>query len=374
MIEFLNLKPKTFGLDISDFSLKIANLKKKGKFLTLASWGETTIEPGIVEEGEIKNEEALVKIIRESLKGVRGEKITTKNVIAALPEKKSFLQVIQTPRMKEEDLASAIQFEAENYIPLPIEEVYLDFQIVKPLYDHLDHLDILLVASPKNIVDSYVSCLEKAGLSPQVLEIETQSIARALVKNEISLSPVLLIDFGKSATIFIIYSGRCLRFASTIPISSQHLTQAISKNMEIDLIEAEKLKLKYNLKTLEEGGKIEKKNIKNRKVFEAMIPVLSDMVGQIKRCVSYYHTHGTHEHLGSNGKKLEKIILCGKGANLEGLADFLSVSLKIPVEIGNPWINILPEPLKEVPELSFKDSLGYTTALGLALRGIRESN
>jgi Tfp pilus assembly PilM family ATPase len=206
------------------------------------------------------------------------------------------------------------------------------------------------------------------------LEIETQSIARALVKNEISLSPVLLIDFGKSATIFIIYSGCCLRFASTIPISSQHLTQAISKNMEIDLVEAEKLKLKYNLKTLEEGGKIEKKNIKNKKLFEAMIPVLSDMIGQIKRCVSYYHTHGTHEHLGSNGKKLEKIILCGKGANLEGLADFLSASLKIPVEIGNPWINILPEPLKEVPELSFKDSLGYTTALGLALRGIRESN
>jgi len=101
MLEFLTLEPKSFGLDFSDLSLKIIKLKKKGKFLSLASWGEVKIKPGIIEEGEIKNETALVEIIKEGLNKVKGEKLKTRNVVASLPEKKAFLQVIQMPKMKE---------------------------------------------------------------------------------------------------------------------------------------------------------------------------------------------------------------------------------------------------------------------------------
>ncbi|MDP2967330.1 MAG: pilus assembly protein PilM, partial [bacterium] len=133
---------------------------------------------------------------------------------------------------------------------------------------------------------------------------------------------------------------------------------------KIDLIGAEKLKLKYGLTTKAgpEGGE----------VFEALIPALTDLIEQIKAHLSYYQTHASHEHLSPNGKKVSKILLCGGGANLKGLTDFLSSELKIPVELGNPWINILPKPLKEVPELPYEKSLSYTTALGLALRGVRE--
>ena len=103
-----------------------------------------------------------------------------------------------------------------------------------------------------------------------------------------------------------------------------------------------------------------------------MIPALTDLIEQIKRYLSYYQTHASHEHLPPNGKGVSKIFLCGGGANLKRLTDFLSTELKIPVELGNPWINILPEPLKEVPELPFEKSLSYTTALGLALRELKE--
>src|SRR4030042_6291945 len=136
MVEFLNLKPEVFGLDISDLSLKIAKLKKRGKSLTLSSFGEEEIKPGIMKEGEIQDENELSKIIKEGLKKVKGEKLKTKYVIASLPEEKAFLQVIQLPKMPEEDLKSAVVYEAENYIPLPIEEVYLDSQIVPALHDH----------------------------------------------------------------------------------------------------------------------------------------------------------------------------------------------------------------------------------------------
>jgi len=377
MLKFLPLKPKAFGLDLSDLSLKITKLKKKGKFLCLDSWGETEIKPGIIEDGEIKNEAALTEIIKEGLSKVKGKKIKIREVVTSLPEKKAFLQVIQMPKMEEGELKKAIPFEAENYIPLPIEEVYLDFQIVPPVYDHLDHFDILIAAIPKETTYPYVSCLKKAGLLPQALEIESQSISRALIKNGVSPFPIAIIDFGRSRASFIIFSGYSLRFTSSIPISSQKLTEAISQTLKVNLTEAEKLKLKYGLKMPE-------KNAKYKGISEAMIPLLTDLARQIKKYLRYYQTHAGHEHLepDSSGrasrpisetskKKIEKILLCGRGANLKGLADFLSSELKISVKPGNPWINILSEPLKEVPELSFEESLGYTTVLGLTLRGVK---
>lgn len=366
-MNFLSLKPESFGLDISDLSLKIAKLKKKGNYFKLVSWGETMLEQGIIEEGEIKNKEALVKSIREAISKVSGEKIRTKNVVVSLPEKKAFFQVIQLPKMAEEELKTAVLFEAENYIPLPMEKVYLDFQTVVPLFNHLDHLDILLGAAPKETVDPYLFCLKEAGLAPRIFEVESQAISRALIKNDISFSTVFIIDFGKSRSSFIIFSGCCLRFTASIPISSFHLTKAISQSMEIDLDEAEKLKIKYGLQTL---GR-EAKDKKSKEVFEAMIPSLSVLVDQIKKYINYYQTHSPHEHLLPGSKEVGNIIICGRGANLKGLIDFLSAELKMPVALGNPWINILPEPLKEIPEMTFKESLGYTSALGLALRGIK---
>lgn len=363
MIDFLTLKPEAFGLDISDLSLKILKLKKRGDSLILASFGETKITPGTIEGGEIKNEEALAKIIKEAVSKVKGERIKTKYVVCSLPEEKAFLQIIQMPSMKEEEIKQAVYFEAENYIPLPIEEVYLDFQIVKPVINHLDHSDVLITAMPKKVIDSYVVSLKKAGLILKVLEIESQAVARSLIKNAISPSPLFLIDLGATRTSFIIFSGYSLRFTSSIPISSQKFTEAIAKHLEIDLSEAEKLKIKYGL----EGKDKEGKEVSDILSFHSR-----DLIKQIKTCLFYYHTHIHHEHLPLDGKEVEKIFLCGGGANLKGLANFLSLELKIPVDLGNPWVNILPEPLKEVPELSYEKSLAYAAALGLALRGIKK--
>jgi len=359
MLNFLDLKPEAFGLDISDLSLKILKLKKKKNFLSLASFGEDEIKPEIIEGGEIKNVEALGKIIKEAVSKIKGEKIKTKYVVCSLPEEKAFLQIIQMPMMKEEELKKAIYFEAENYIPLPMEEVYLDYQIVKPVINHLDHFDVLIIAMPKKVIDPYVLALKKAGLIPKILEIESQAIARALVRNGVSPSSLLLIDLGATRSSFIIFSGYSLRFTSSISVSSQKFSDAIAKNLKIDLNEAEKLKIKSGLK---EGEKI----------FEILSPLLKNLIKEIKICLFYYHTHIHHEHLPLDSKEVEKIFLCGGGANLKNLANFLSFELRTPVELSNPWSNILPEPLKEVPELSYEKSLSYATALGLALRGIKE--
>jgi len=364
MLEFLTLKPEAFGLDISDLSLKIIQLKKTRSFFDLTSFGEAEIKPGIIKGGEIKNEKALIQILKKALAEVKGEKLKTKYVVASLPEEKAFLQVIQMPKMKEEELKSAVIYEAENYIPLSIEEVYLDSQIVPPGYNHLDHFDVLITALPKRTVDPYLSSLKKAGLKPVAFEIESQAIDRALIKNEVTTSPLLLIDLGETRTGFIVFSGHSLRFTSSIPVSSQSFTEIISKALGVSLVEAEKLKIKHGL----QSSKVKK----GREIFEALIPAFTDLIEQIKRYLIYYQTHTSNEHLPPDGKGVKKIFLCGGGANLKGLTNFLSSQLKIPVEIGNPWINILADPSKGPAELPLESALGYTTALGLALRGIKE--
>jgi type IV pilus assembly protein PilM len=172
MFDFLTLKPEAFGLDFSDSSLKITKLKKIGKNLKLASFGEILIRPGVIKNGEIKNKEILVKTIKKAVSEVKGERIKTKYVNVSLPEEKAFLEVIQMPKTLEEDLKSAVVFEAEDHVPMPIEEVCLDAQIVPAVSDHLDHQDVLLVAFPKKIIYSYIDCLEEAGFVQAVFEID----------------------------------------------------------------------------------------------------------------------------------------------------------------------------------------------------------
>jgi len=358
-MKFLDLKYEAFGLDINDLSLKIVKLKKKHKGFVLDSFSEVDITPGIIEDGVVKDETALVKIIKYALSTIKGKRLNTKYVVASLPEEKSFLQVIQMPKMNEEELRLAVPFEAENYIPLPIEEVYLDFQVISPIKDYLNHFEVLIVAMPKKVVDSYVSCIKKAGLIPIALEVESEAIVRALIKKETNLSPLILIDLGEDNTDFIVFSGNSIRFTCSIPTASRSLTQAISESLKVNFNKAEKLKMDYGL-----VGK--KNNIIAQRVSQIITPILEDIVRQIKKYISFYRDHSSYEYLLPNGK-IEKILLCGGGAELKGLIDFMSKHLDIPVEIGDPFVNLL---LRKKESIIKKDKTSFTTAIGLALREI----
>lgn len=396
-MNFLSLHQPSFGLDISDLSLKIINLEKRGRTLKLASFGETKIEEGIIKKGEIKDVKALSEIIKRARAKVQGKKIKTKNVICSLPEEKAFLEVIHLPKMAKEEVKKAVSFEAENYIPLPIEDVYLDSQII-PVKNNFpisekrkrtilakgegkDNLEVLIAALPKKTVDPYVQALKGAGLIPQALEIESLAIARATIKEALSRRPILIIDLGATRTSFIIFAKGAVRFTSSIPISSQLFTENISKSLKINREKAEKLKRYYGLKGLRKvelraqrkDGIVFKKEISQEgKIFEALIPILTDLSEQIRDYLDYYLSHALDDHSFIEGEeKIATILLSGGGSNLKGLPEFLSGQLKIPVKRTNPWINILPPPLKGWPEMPPEESLRYTTAIGLALRGLK---
>lgn len=359
MLKFLNLEPEIFGIDISDSSLKIVKLIKKRKGFSLVSFNEVKIKQGVVKEGVIQDQETLASIIKMACSTVKGKKLDTKYAIVSLPEEKSFSQLIQMPKMTEEELKLALPFEAENYIPLAINKSYLDFQVINANKKNSKHLDLLINVMPRTIIDSYVSCLKKADLMPCILEVEPQAIVRALLKNGENTLPVILIDLGHDSTTFIIFQDNSIRFTCSIPIYSQQLTNSISDSLGINLHEAETLKIKYGLK---------KKEKEHYNIDKSLEPILHNLVTQIKKYIDFYHGHSTHEY-SSQDSKIEKIILSGGGANLKNISDFLYKELKIPVELGNPLINIILSKKNIFPD---KDILSFTTALGLALRGASE--
>jgi type IV pilus assembly protein PilM len=359
-MEFFSLKPKTFGLDISDLSLKFLMLKKTKKEFKVSSFGELSIEPGIIEGGEVKDEEKLAGIVKEVT-----EKVKTKYVVASLPEEKAFLHVVKMPVMSEEDLKSAIVFEAENYIPLPVNEVYLDFEIIPQVENTAKNLEVLLAGVPKKVVDSYLRVLKTADLKPVAFEIESLAIARALINNRVTTQPVLIVDLGATRSSIIIFDRKSIRFTTSISISGMGFTELIAKNLKISFEEAERLKIEEGLGEslkIKIDEKTDFKMTKNN-IFEILIPALIDLIQQIEKYIDYYQIHALSSDLPERERKIQKIIICGGGANLKGLKEFLELELKIPVEIGNPLIN-----LGEVKNFPKEKSLSFTTAIGLASR------
>ncbi|OHA62466.1 MAG: hypothetical protein A3E07_03700 [Candidatus Wildermuthbacteria bacterium RIFCSPHIGHO2_12_FULL_45_9] len=362
MFTLFRLQPEAFGLDISDHSVKMCRLVKHRDEYRLNTFGEFSLPEGVIVEGEVKKDEELAKLLEEGMKSVQGKKLDTRYVVASLPEEKAFLQVLQLPKMKPEEVRQAILFEAENYIPYPLETVYLDYQIVSPFAARADdHFDVLIASWPRVMVDQYIGILRSARMNPLALEIESFAIARAVIPHEVSGTPVFLVDLGASRTGLSVYAGYSLQFTASAAVSSSDLTNAIAKTLQVSVEKAEKLKFDYGMAGSEQG----------KEVFDALIPSLTDLAEQIKKYIDYYETHALHQHLGKQKKAISKVFLCGGGAVMKGLPEFLSKQLNVKVQTGNPWVNIRPEQSKIIPPISFDDSLRYTTALGLALRGAR---
>jgi type IV pilus assembly protein PilM len=364
-MRFLSLEKETFGMDISDLSLKIAKLKEKGGKHIFSSFGFQKIKEGVIEEGIIKDEEKLSLFVKKALENVRGEKIKTKYVVCCLPEEKSFLQILSLPRMTDEELESAVPFEIEDHIPLGLNEVYLDWERIPLASPHSQTQEVLVLACPREIVDFYLKVLKRANLEPVAFEVESLALARALIPKSERDSSFLIVDIGETRTTFAIYSRGSLRFTSTVLISGRLFTELISKNLSLSFPEAERIKRKFGLKEVielkfEATEKVFK--TKRGKIFEALIPILIDLVQQIEKIIAFFETHETGK---IESEKIRKILICGGGANLKGLREFLNYKLKIPVEFGNPFSNLT---FSTPPPLSFEKILSFSTAIGLAMR------
>ncbi len=358
-MSFLNwnlfrLIPRPFGLDLSDLSLKAVFLDEEGKKDRIVSFGSVSLPFEAVSDGKILREDVVIEGVKTLLAKAGPGRIRSRRVFCSLPETKAFLRIVSLPEMDASEVKEAVKWEIEANIPLSLDQVYYDFQVLKRnVAREPGKMSILVVAVARSVVDQFVSALEAAGL--EVVGFETESIAQArifLSEGEDDVT-TLIIDIGDRRTSFLISLGNIPVFTSSIPISSQMITDAISKGLRISFEEAERFKISEGIGS----------QTKMDPLFRMVEPVLGSLTAEMERSVDFYLNTLRYS------SKVDKVVLCGGGSNMRGLIPYLSKKLGKPVELGNPWVNLRMG--NAIPIIDRKQSVQYSTALGLALRGIR---
>lgn len=347
---FRNTKLPYWALDISDLSLKMVGLAKKGPLYTIANYSTAKIPPGSFNKGKIVNDEAIVKIIQEFILAAKGTKVKSKFVKACLPEKHTFIKLITIPKMAEAEIPAAVEWAAEHHLPFSLDEIYFDWQIV----DHQPNkknIHIIIGAAPKETVNSYTNLIKKAELTPLSLEIEAVAIARSLINNKLNPThkeAIGLIDIGASRSSFIIYAHDTIQSTFSLPLSSHNITQNIADKLSLTLKQAENAKIICGIHPKKCKGGISV--ILNKE--------LTNFINKINSSIKYYQKNF------DNALPIKEIILCGGGANMKQFATYLTDHLKIKTSKGNPRLYLTAKQPLDIPD---DEILSYTTALGLAL-------
>lgn len=310
---------------------------------------------GSVIDGEILKPDIVADGIRKLVETAGPRHIRSKKVVCSLPETKAFLRIITIPKMDEAETREAIKWEIEANIPLTLDQVYYDWQILgETLAVEKGKMNVLVVAVSRVVIDQFTEVLEAAGLELMGMETESIAQARSLLAEEESKKTTLIVDIGDRRTSFVICIGTIPCFTSSVPVSSQMVTDAIAKELRISFQEAESIKIKHGLGSLALKGP----------VLRAVQPVLEAMATEIERSIGFYL-----ENLHYS-EAIDSVVLCGGGSNMKGLLPYLTRRLNRNIEFGNPWVNVRIG--DQIPPIDRNHSVQYSTAIGLALRGLDE--
>lgn len=352
--KIINFEPKIFGLDLSDLSVKVFQIEREGGKDNMLGYGTADIPAGSIEDGKIINKENVIKAIKDTLKLSTAKKINTNKVICSLPESKAFVRIINIPKMNEDEAKEAVKWEMEASLPMPVSEVYFDWQFIEDKNENKTVQRVLTAAVSKEVVDECMDILTAAGLEVYGLEVESIASIRSLIDANATQEEVaLIVDLGARRTSFIVAEGVVPYFTSSIPFSSEGINDAICKELKLTPAEAEEAKINNGIENSKKGNPI----------FKAVESLLENLVTEIGKTIDFYG------EISNDARKVSKIVLCGGGSNIKGMPEFLTKKIKRDVIVGSPWTNLKMG--GDLPTISKEVSTRFVTATGLALRGIK---
>ena len=333
------------ALDISDQSIKYGELYPTSQGLRLGRFGKIKVPPGVIVSGKIQNEDELVVLLKELR-----VKENLSFVRVSLPEEQMYLFTLSFPKVVGANLRETILLSLEEHIPLSASDALFDFEVIS---ENASSVQVEVAAIAALTIETYLSVFERSGFTPLSFELEAQAIARAVIPRG-EEDTVMTVDFGETRTgISIADHGRVL-FTSTLDMGGAVLTDMVAKNFNVSFEEAEKMKKAYG----PQGAS------KAEEIFPIILNGLSVLRDELNKHYVYWHTH--EEENGIKHPKINRIILCGGDANLAGLAEYLEASMKVKVVYASAWTNI-SEVKNSIPDMTFEESLGFVTTLGLAL-------
>jgi type IV pilus assembly protein PilM len=336
----------SLGLDIGSRSIKLIELGFEGNSVGLVAAGSISTPPKTLGLAQPADSESIAQAIKRLIKETG---VKSKEVHIALPESKVFTRVIEVPALSQRELTSAIQWEAEQYIPLPLDQVNLDFTVLRDAAaTGVNKMEVLLVAAPKTLVDNYLSILESAELSPASAETEVIATTRALTRSVPNVHSVMIVSLGALTTDVAIVRNGILTFTRALAAGGDAFTRALAESLDFNLTQAEEYKRAYGV----EPDKLE------GKIAAAAKPITDTIVDELKRALIFYQEKYKEEHV-------QLVLLSGGSARMPGLVVYLAQLLGVEVQLANPWVGIAWAPRFNVLTT---EGPNFCVAVGLALR------
>ncbi len=351
------LESPLVGLDISDRSMKYLRFSTAHGILYPDAFGRKEIPEGVIAGGVIMREDELIRVLKEWA-AHEGRALATSGFVVSLPEEKSFVRVIRIPNMKREEVGNAIRWELESNIPFKIDEISYSYEVVETGNRSADHLDVVVTAFPKAIIEAYVRVCTGAGLQPTALELESQAIVRSLAIGREDMAIRVVLDIGSSRTSITLVLGRFLIFTATIPLGGVLLEEQIMKGLNVAPVEAVRIKKTVGLDKCAYDGNL----------FAALAPGMAALTDEVRRAIEYSENY-THR-IGVASMPVASVLLAGGDASLPGLDTYLAAALHVAVVRHDPFLPLGTRLLGIVPPLVRTEALSFATAVGLALRPI----
>jgi type IV pilus assembly protein PilM len=340
-----------FGLDVGFQSLKVMQLDSHSKKHAVSGYGVTSFDAKAIKDGVIVDPETIAAKTQELFANNLIGEITTKRAVAAIPASRTFTRSMTLPLLNNKDLAEAVKLEAEQYIPMPVEELYMDYMTISK---NEKEIEVLAVAAPKKIVDSYLTLTRLLGLELIAIETNISAASRIFVNAEQSDVPTILIDFGSVSADITIYD-KALIVTGTVAGGGDNFTNLIADKLGVTTQEAHIIKTKYGLGVSK----------KQREITDSVTPLIDQLLKEIRRMIRYYE-----ERSGSSeNRKIGQVVTMGGGANMPGLSEHMTNVLRLPVRMCDPWHHLDFTDLQ--PPNTIEKSM-YVTVAGLSLLKPRE--
>lgn len=336
-----------FGLDIGRSTVKAIQIETSmnGQPRVLG-YGCIASDPKAIKNGLIVDPETVTKVIYELITNNMVGSVSTRRVVLSLPNEHCFSRILSLPKMDTKDIRAAVINEVGDSIPVALEELYYDYRIMRKLKD--DTLEILLVAAPKKIVESYLVVTDALGLEVAVIETNITAVTRVVAHSEpVEDVVTLIIDFGSTAADLSIIDGKTARITGSADCGSDRITDLITEKLGVSPRQAYTIKNRYGLEVSK----------KQKEISDAIDSELQKLISEVKKVQRYYAEHSPEGEIG-------QIIILGGGATLPGLSTYITDHIRVPTRLCNPWQNIN---FGKLQPPSQSETAIYSTCIGLAL-------
>ncbi len=335
-----------WGIDVSKYSIKAVRLELG------ASGGGTLTHSGVFPYDSAGTGDAgdLDAQIKSTLAQVKASyKISNEPVVFSLPSHSTFNRLIKLPPVDEAKLPEIVRYEAQSQIPFNIDEVLWDYQYVERVYGPGEEKEVILFAIKRDIVEQFLGNIADLGFNVEAVQFAPVGLFNFLAYDQELGGAAVALDMGGDNTDLIVIDGTKF-WVRNLPITGNDITKALQKAFNIPFEEAEKLKLKAG------------QSQQAQKIFNAVQPVLRDLVNEINRSMGYYKSI-------SKTSKFDKILLLGNSTKTLNFQKFVSQSLQLPAARVQQLNKIAVGGTIDPGELN-ENLATIGTALGLALQGM----